>query len=194
MSSLRRGAPWHAETESFWEFFIVACVAAVGLAGVAYAHDDDPPSHGQIAFATDVSNLLFNEVVAALFKEFDETTPQNVEHGKQAISLIFNDANRDVRLVGAFGPLQGVCQQPSGRQVRDDGAQACARRRRGHRRAEDQRYLVLSTLGAPQQHAAPELRALPHEFHGRLFQPHQQPEQWVGMLVLDVPIRSTHSH
>jgi len=28
-----------------------------------------------------------------------ETTSANVEHGKQAISLIFKDANRDMRLI-----------------------------------------------------------------------------------------------
>ena len=82
-------------------------LAALGMARVASAHDDDRPSAGQIAFAQEVSDLMLNELVAALFKEFDETTPQNVAHGKQAISLIFNDANRDMRLIGAFGPLQG---------------------------------------------------------------------------------------
>ena len=50
---------------------------------------------------------MLNELLAALFQEFKETTPQNVEHGKQAISLVFNDHNRDMRLVGAFGPLLG---------------------------------------------------------------------------------------
>src|SRR5262252_9260183 len=83
-------------------------VLALGGTSIAYTQNDDrPPSKGQIAFAQQVSDLLLNELLAALFQEFNETTPQNVEHGKQAISLIFNDANRDIRLVGAFGPLQG---------------------------------------------------------------------------------------
>ena len=86
---------------------ITGCLAACGLAVVAHATDDATPSTRQVAFAQEVSDLLLNEVVAALFKEFDETTPENVEHGKQAISLIFNDLNRDIRLVGAFGPLLG---------------------------------------------------------------------------------------
>jgi hypothetical protein len=30
-----------------------------------------------------------------------------VPHGKQAISLVFNDHNRDMRLVGAFRPFLG---------------------------------------------------------------------------------------
>lgn len=29
-----------------------------------------------------------------------------MEEGKQSISLVFNDRNRDMRLVGTFGPLQ----------------------------------------------------------------------------------------
>jgi hypothetical protein len=83
------------------------CIAAVSM-GVVYAnHDDDRPTQKQIAFAQEVSNLMLNEIVAALFTEFDETTPENVEHGKQAISLIFNDLNRDMRLIGAFRPLLG---------------------------------------------------------------------------------------
>jgi hypothetical protein len=37
-----------------------------------------------------------------------------VEHGKQAISLIFNDLNRDIRLVGTFVPLGGRNSRPDG--------------------------------------------------------------------------------
>src|SRR5215475_9305024 len=75
---------------------------------VASTRDDDrPPSNTQIAFAQKVSDLMLNELVAALFQEFNETTPENVEHGKQAISLIFNDLNRDMRLIGTFRPLLG---------------------------------------------------------------------------------------
>src|SRR6185436_8841005 len=77
---------------------VTACLAGLGLAAVTYASDDNRPSNRQIAFAQQVSDLMVNEIVAALFAEFDETTPQNVEHGKQAISLIFNDLNRDMRL------------------------------------------------------------------------------------------------
>jgi len=49
-----------------------------------------------------VSDLLVNELVAALFTEFDETTPQNVPHGRQAISLIFNDHNPGVGCASSF--------------------------------------------------------------------------------------------
>ena len=80
--------------------------------------DQGQPSDGEIAFASQVSDLLLNELVAALFQEFQETTPENVERGKQAISLIFNDLNREIRLVGTFEP------QPRrmGRRARPAGA------------------------------------------------------------------------
>src|SRR5262249_57212481 len=77
---------------------LTAFLATAG-ARTAFAGHDDPPTGQQVAFAQQVSDLMLNELLAALFKEFDETTPQNVEHGKQAISLIFNDLNRDMRLV-----------------------------------------------------------------------------------------------
>src|SRR5438046_2537429 len=77
------------------------------VAGLSVARADSGPTNEQIAFAQRVSDLMLNELVAALFQEFNETTPDNVAEGKQAISLIFNDANRDMRLVGTFEPLQG---------------------------------------------------------------------------------------
>jgi len=80
-------------------------LAAAGLTGFGYSNDS--PSSESIAFAQRTSDLMLNELLAALFKEFDETTPSNVEEGKQAISLIFNDSNRDMRLIGVFPPLQG---------------------------------------------------------------------------------------
>src|SRR5436190_21241344 len=82
------------------------CLASLSFAGVVSAHDESP-SPKKIAFAQEVSDLMVNELVAALFQEFNETTPENVPHGKQAISLIFNDLNRDMPLIGTFGPLQG---------------------------------------------------------------------------------------
>ena len=96
-----------------------AALAALGLARQSPLHTTTTGRQpAQIAFAEEVSNLMLNELVAALFKEFDETTPQNVEHGKQAISLIFNDTNRDMRLIGSFGPLQGGANDRPGDRLR----------------------------------------------------------------------------
>src|SRR5437763_14329505 len=84
---------------------LVFLLAFVGLS--AFGRADDSPSNEEITFAQQASDLMHNELVAALFQEFNETTPDNVAEGKQSISLIFNDANRDMRLVGTFEPLQG---------------------------------------------------------------------------------------
>src|SRR5262245_6786722 len=88
-------------------FGILVLGLAAALGRGAALRADNPPSAEQIAFAKTVYSLMLNELVAALFQEFNETTPDNVEHGKQAISLIFNDANRDMRLIGTFEPLLG---------------------------------------------------------------------------------------
>src|SRR5215468_5628698 len=87
---------------------VIALVALLSVAGVAgFGRADNSPSNEEIAFAQRTSDLMLNELLAALFQEFNETTPSNVEEGKQAISLIFNDSNRDMRLIGIFPPLQG---------------------------------------------------------------------------------------
>src|SRR5215471_18352066 len=89
-------------------WFIAAVLLALILTGVPLPTvADDAPSAAQIAVAKEVYDLMFKELVAALFTEFDDTTPANVQQGKLAISLIFNDANRDMRLVGTFVPLRG---------------------------------------------------------------------------------------
>src|SRR5215467_7250753 len=93
-------------TNARW--FIIAVLLALTLTGANLTTvADDSPSDEQITFAKGVYGLMFNELVAALFQEFNETTPDNVEQGKLAISLIFNDLNRDMRLVGTFDPLLG---------------------------------------------------------------------------------------
>src|SRR5262245_31453008 len=63
------------------------------------------PTDEQVAFAQRASDLLLATLFAALTQEFNETTPNNVEEGKRSISLVFNDRNKDMRLVGTFGPL-----------------------------------------------------------------------------------------
>lgn len=85
--------------------FVLILVIGFGLTTVARG-DNIPPPTQQIAFAQQTSDLMLNTLFAALTQEFDETTPQNVEQGKQSISLIFNDLNKDMRLVGTVKPLQ----------------------------------------------------------------------------------------
>src|SRR6266487_4243969 len=84
---------------------LAVLLTAAGLTGFGYTHDS--PSNEAVASAQRTSDLMLNELLAALFQEFNETTPNNVEEGKQAISLIFHDSNRDMRLIGLFPPLLG---------------------------------------------------------------------------------------
>jgi len=78
----------------------------VGVGAVAIARTgNQPPSQANINYAKGVANLLQNETLAALLKEFDETTAANAAQGKVAIGLIFNDANPAIRLIGNLSPL-----------------------------------------------------------------------------------------
>ncbi|MEA5626537.1 hypothetical protein [Nostoc sp. UHCC 0251] len=85
--------------------FVLFLVIGCGLTAVARGYEI-PPTTGQTAFAQQTSDLMLNTLFAALTQEFNETTPDNVEQGKHSISLIFNDKNKDMRLVGTFGPLR----------------------------------------------------------------------------------------
>jgi hypothetical protein len=67
---------------------------------------DSAPTPQQVQFAQRASDLMLATLFAGLSQEFAETTPQNVEEGKKSISLIFNDRNDDMRLVGDFQPLR----------------------------------------------------------------------------------------
>jgi hypothetical protein len=64
-----------------------------------------PPSLAAIAFASDVADAMIDRLVALLFREFAVTTAENAHIGSAAISLIFNDRNDDMRLVGTVEPL-----------------------------------------------------------------------------------------
>lgn len=87
---------------------VIAGAVLLTLVGVAgYGSDFNSPPNDDVASAKTTSQLLHNELFAALIQEFNETTPANVEQGKKAISLIFNNSNRDIRLIGIFPPLQG---------------------------------------------------------------------------------------
>lgn len=88
---------------------IVYATLAVGLGTLTAAHagNHKPPSAAEIAFAEESADLMTNTVIAALLQEIDETTPDNVAQGSLSISLVFNDKNHDMRLVGTIDPLSG---------------------------------------------------------------------------------------
>jgi hypothetical protein len=84
---------------------VIGLITGLGLS--ASAHDSGgPPSTAQVEFAQRTSDLMLATLFAALTQEFDETTVDNAAEGTHSISLIFNDRNKDMRLVGTFGPLQ----------------------------------------------------------------------------------------
>src|SRR5262245_48939756 len=78
-----------------------------GIADTANAQsNNESPSAAAIAFAEGTSDLMTQTVVAALVQEIKETTPANAAQGSQSISLIFDDDNPSLRLVGVNEPLR----------------------------------------------------------------------------------------
>jgi hypothetical protein len=167
---------------------LVALFAVAGLTGFGYANN--PPSNEAVTFAQTTSNLMLNELKAALFQEFNETTTDNVEHGKQAISLIFNDANRDMRLIGNFAPVLGGANDLP---MDSFEQQALVRSLRGENITSVERmdggwYYRSSLALSNTFHAA---CVLCHtNFTPQFFQQTNNPGQWVGALTLRVPINA----
>lgn len=89
--------------------FVGAVFTATGSAQISSAgsaRSSHPPDQDEIAFAQRTSDLLLATLFAALTQEFDETTPANVEEGKQSIGLVFSDSHSNFRLVGTNQPLR----------------------------------------------------------------------------------------
>jgi hypothetical protein len=170
---------------------IIALVVLITVVGVAgFGRTDNPPSNEERAFAEKTGELLHNELIAALFAEFNETTSENVEQGKQAISLIFNNSNRDMRLIGIFPPLLGgVNDLPSDSFER----RSLTRALRGDEttsveRVGDRWYYRTSIPLSNTFHAS---CVLCHaNFTNQFFTQTNNPEQWVGALTLRVPINN----
>jgi hypothetical protein len=167
---------------------LVILIAAAGL--VAFARvNNDPPTDAQKETAVQTADLLQAEVFAALLQEFGETTPENVEQGKQAVSLIFHDANRDIRLVGSFNPLLGGNNNiPS-----DDFEQqslALALQGKGNFTVErhgNRWYYRRSIALSNAMHTS---CAMCHtNFTPQFFEQTHNPGQWVGALTLRVPVK-----
>jgi hypothetical protein len=165
---------------------LVVLLTVVGVVG--FGRTDNSPSNEEVAFAERKTNLLQNELLAALFQEFNETTADNVEEGKQAISLIFNDSNRDMRLIGSFGPLQGGNNDlPS--DSFEQTALSLALQGQAHTSVErvgDRWYYRRSIALSNTFHQS---CVLCHtNFTDKFFKQTRNPGQWVGALTLRVPI------
>jgi hypothetical protein len=172
---------------------LAVLLAAVGVASFGRPGnsptnpDGNRPSSDAETFAQTASELFHNELIAALFQEFNETTPENVEQGKQAISLIFNNSNRDMRLVGLFPPLLGGTNNlPSDSfEARSLVKALQGSENRSVERVGDQWYLRRSFPLSNTFHAS---CVLCHtNFTSPLFT--NNPGQWVGALTLRVPIK-----
>ncbi|HEY7184664.1 MAG TPA: hypothetical protein VIC84_24710 [Blastocatellia bacterium] len=179
---------------------LAVLLAAAVLIGPEYANGyaggyakgtaDDSPSNEEIAFAQRASDLMLNELLAALFKEFDETTPDNVGEGKRAISLIFNDSNRDMRLIGIFPPLQGGFNDLPGDlfEQRSLGMALKGQPNTSVERVGGRWYYRRSVALSNTFHQA---CVLCHtNFTPQFFQQTNNSGQWVGALTLRVPIKN----
>jgi len=168
----------------------VGLVVLFSVAGViTFGRTDNPPSNENVDFAQRTSNLLLNEMLAALFQEFNETNQANVEEGKQAISLIFHNSNRDIRLIGTFGPLAGGDNDLPADEF-EQTALGLALSGQAHTSVErvgNQWYYRRSIALSNTFHQS---CALCHtNFTEKFFRKTDNPGQWVGALTLRVPIK-----
>jgi hypothetical protein len=156
--------------------FSAVCVAA--LAPFSGARAESPPNPQEVQFAQTTSDLMLATLFAALLQEFAETTPANIEEGKLSISLIFNDRNDDMRLVGVLQPLRA-------NDVPQDSFEmtALARAMQGQNYTEVQKtqgkWYYRRSVALSNFHPA---CAMCHTNFGPV-----NPTQWVGALMLRVP-------
>jgi len=140
---------------------------------------DAPPTQQQIQFAQRSSNLMLATLFAALLQEFSETTAANVEEGKHSISLIFDDRNDSMRLVGELQPLRD-------NDVPQDPFEVAAL----ERAMQGEAYTVVEKVQGKWAYR----RSVPlSNFHPACGMCHTNfgpvnPDQWVGALMLRVPV------
>lgn len=84
---------------------ILFCLMSLVGVSVSSSLAEQPTNQDNFVFATETADLLQAELFAALVQEFSETTPENVEQGKLAISLIFDDSHTNFRLIGQEEPI-----------------------------------------------------------------------------------------
>src|SRR6185503_1437842 len=168
---------------------VIGLVVLMIVAGVAsFGRSDNSPSNEDIAVAQGTSDLLHNELFAALIQEFNETTADNADQGKQAISLIFNNSNRDIRLIGVFPPLLGGLNDiPSDSFERRSLALALqGQANTSVERVGDRWYYRRS---APLSNTFHQNCVVCHSnFTNQFFTQTNNEGQWVGALTMRVPI------
>jgi hypothetical protein len=146
---------------------------------VTIVRADAPPTQQQIEFAQRSSDLMLATLFAALLQEFAETTTANVEEGKHSISLIFDDRNDSMRLVGELEPLRE-------NDVPQDPFEVTAL----ERAMQGQAYTAVEKANGKWAYR----RSVPlSNFHAACSMCHANfgpvnPSQWVGALMLRVPV------
>lgn len=176
----------HLKLKQVVTLFVLFAVASL----VAFGRvNNDPPTDQQKEFAEQTADLLQKEVFAALLQEFGETTPENVEQGKQAVSLIFHDANRDIRLIGNAGPLLGGNNNiPSDEFEQQSLALALQGKPNQTVERHGNRWYYRRSIAL--SNAMHTSCVLCHSnFTPQFFQQTNNPEQWVGALTLRVAVK-----
>ena len=163
-----------------------ACVAAVVLGFLApllfrgpAAQADSPPNAQQVALAQETSDLMLATLFAALLQEFSETTPANVEEGKKSISLIFDDRNDAMRLVGVQQPLRANDAPQDSFEMTALGLAMQGQNYADTQKDQGKRYHRRSVALSNFHPAC----SLCHTNFGPV-----NPAQWVGALMLRVPV------
>ena len=176
----------HLQLKRAAALIVLISVAAL----VAYGRvNNDPPTDQQKEVAEQTAELLRKEVFAALLQEFGETTPENVEQGKQAVSLIFHDANRDIRLIGNAAPLLGGNNNVPADEFEQESL-ALALQGKPNQTVErhgNRWYYRRSIALSNAMHVS---CAMCHSnFTPQFFAQTNNPDQWVGALTLRVPVK-----
>lgn len=162
---------------------IFAAAVILGFATLLFhttvARADGPPDALQVQSAQKTSDLMLATLFAALLQEFAETTPANVEEGKKSISLIFDDRNDSMRLVGTLEPLRAndVPQDPF-----EEAALASAMQGQPAVSVQKDQGKWYYRRSVPLSNFSPAC-AMCHTNFGPV-----NTQQWVGALMLRVPV------
>lgn len=168
----------HAHVKRAVAGVVLGCLATL-MSFTTSVRADNRPDPQQVQFAQRTSDLMLATLFAALLQEFAETTPANVEQGKKSISLIVNDRNEDMRLVGVLQPLRS-------NDIPQDSFEVTALNRamQGQNFADVQKvegkWFYRRSVALSNFHQA---CVMCHENFGPV-----DANQWVGALMLRVPV------
>jgi hypothetical protein len=90
---------------------VIASVLVIGfgitaMTSQASSYNKPALNSPAVVYASETTNILQARLFAALTQEFAVTTAETAPKASDAISIIFNDKNHDMRLVGTVGPLR----------------------------------------------------------------------------------------